>query len=97
MKSTPMEPPAEKPMLNVWHFVLECSNGAKVFLHPSLTSKEVECHDVDVPFDNVLPRSGKGGSNGKGTFKKFKYKTVIDKLKFVGPNAKAKPTAKARV
>ena len=69
-------------MLFVWDFVLVCSDGAQVFLHPNYRNTKIECYTAEPEQDHEFPLSGLGGTSGPGTFKYFKNKKVEAILRF---------------
>ena len=50
---------------------------------PQLYSNtKIECHKGEPAQDHEIPKSGKGGTSGPGTFKYFKQKNVTHTLRF---------------
>ena len=66
----------------VWDFVLTRADGPLVSLHPNYAKTEVKCYFGEAPEDYELPRTGAGGTSGRGTYKAFKYKNIDVMLKF---------------
>jgi hypothetical protein len=85
--------------LHVWDFVLECDNGAQVYIHPNFTRTTFSWQEEELVPDNEMPRSGPGGSDGPGTFRRFKDKHMKGTMRFdawlgnVPPKAKASATS----
>ena len=84
--------------LHQWDFVLVRQNGTEVWLHPSFSSKSVECllpqrEQENAQFDDI-PQSGPGGTSGPGTFRYHKTKNLKKMLQFkshiVNGNGKGK-------
>ena len=69
-------------MFKTWDFVLVCDDGTEVFLHPDFKSPKIACRTGEPATDHEIPKSGKGGSSGPGTYKHFKTKKVQMTLKF---------------
>ena len=67
---------------DTWDFVLTDGDGHSVHLHPSHKGPKVQAHMGQPPVDDEVPRAGRGGSDGRGTFKKFKQKGYDMALKF---------------
>ena len=65
-----------------WNFILERDNGSCVVLHPRWNNTKVDCKWSLPEMDHEVPRAGRGKSDGKGTFKKFKDKQWDEKLRF---------------
>ena len=82
-------------MLFVWDFVLTLDNGTEIYLHPSYTQRKFPCFIGLPQTDHEVPRTGRGGTNGPGTFKYFKEKKADQMLRFK-PDDPAQGTAKAK-
>ena len=65
-----------------WDFVLTYGDGHTVYLHPSHQGNKVQAYFGQPPADDEVPRTGRGGSDGRGTFKKFKHKGYNATLTF---------------
>ena len=76
--------PPSADMLRIWDFVLVCEDGTEVGLHTNFSDKKIACYLGAAAQDHELPRSGKGGTSGRGTFKYFKNKRCQMTLKFDG-------------
>ena len=76
----------------VWDFVLTRNDGTQICIHPAGSSEEIEARFPrpeigadDEIVDEELPKGrygGLGGSEGSGTFKKYKQRYVDKKLRF---------------
>ena len=53
----------------IWDFVVTRADGTAFRLHPSQTSNKVEIIAVGRPFETDGPSSGKGKSDGPGTYR----------------------------
>jgi len=83
------------PQMAVWNFYLERDDGSFCSLHPGYSNNKVaykEGQDDGGPV--ALPRTGLGGSNGRGTYKFYKMQGVDKMLRFDGTK---KPMAAAPV
>ena len=85
----PMEflPPSKEAhragvQLKIWDFVLEFDDGSEVYLHPEYSNPKISCFAGAPQPDHELPRTGKGGSSGRGTYKFFKNKQYGTTLSF---------------
>ena len=65
-----------------WDFLLTRDDGSVVLLHPNLTVNTISCKFSVPPSDHEIPRSGLGGTSGRGTFKYFANKYVEKQLKW---------------
>ena len=65
-----------------WDFVLMYGDGHIVHLHPAHKGNKVPAYFGQPPVDDEVPRTGRGGSDGRGTFKKFKHKGYNATLTF---------------
>ena len=57
-------------------------DGTTVSIHPNWSRSKFSCYTGDATQDHELPKSGKGGTSGPGTFKYFKNKHHETTLKF---------------
>jgi hypothetical protein len=73
---------ASPDMLLIWDFVLLCEDGTEVFLHPNYSDKKIAAFIGEPQQDHEVPRTGLGGTSGKGTFKYFKNKFTTATLRF---------------
>jgi hypothetical protein len=73
---------APEEMLKIWDFVLVCKDGTLVCLHPNFSNTKIDCYTGVAEEDDELPRSGRGGTSGPGTYKYFKNKTIACTLRF---------------
>lgn len=83
LKTLKRSPPPDVRLCE-WDFVLECDDGTLVSLHPNYGNTTIACYKGAPANDHELPRTGKGGSNGPGTFKYFLNKNKGKTLKFDG-------------
>ena len=75
----------------VWDFVLVRDDGSRVALHPNWSNTSVECKFAQqLRSDTSVPRTGLGGTSGRGTFRIFSQKQVDCKMRFDAGKAKAK-------
>ena len=65
-----------------WDFVLTYGDGHVVHLHPEYRGTRVAANVGTPPVDDEVPRAGRGGSDGRGTFSKFKHKGYNATLRF---------------
>ena len=65
-----------------WDFVLTYGDGHTVYLHPSHQGNKVQAYFGQPPVDEEVPQTGRGGSDGRGTFKKFSHKGYNETLTF---------------
>ena len=70
--------------LGLWDWMLENAEGRQIYLHPSYGSTKIECKLNTPREDGEIPTTGRGGSDGAGTFKHYKTKNVDATLKFDG-------------
>ena len=77
------DPPA---MLHIWDFVLTLENGREVWLHPEHSSPKFGAYFEKPAEDYEIPRTGKGGTSGPGTYKYFKQKCYEVELRFDATN-----------
>jgi hypothetical protein len=69
-------------MLKIRDFVLVGDNGRELFLHPNYSNTKIACYTGMAAEDHEIPVTGKGGSNGKGTFRSFRDRRVQGTLRF---------------
>ena len=67
---------------NSWDFALTFRNGEVVHLHPDYSQTRILCNRGVPAADDEVPRTGRGGSSGRGTFTKYKNKGYNSALKF---------------
>ena len=82
----------------VWNFVLERDDGTLVSLHPNFSNTKVSCQVGGWRSDDgELPKSGKGGTSGKGTYRYFINKHEDVTLRFdARKNGKGTPQSRSR-
>ena len=73
-----------------WDFFLETDLGTLIALHPDFTSLKVACYKGIPATAFELPATGKGGSSGRGTFRRFKTKKLDVTLRFEPMGSKGK-------
>ena len=83
------DPERQDEMLFVWDFVLTLEDRTQIFLHPAYNGLKIQAFAHEPRRDHELPRNGKGGTNGPGTFRYFANKTYDTTLKF-------RPTGKGK-
>jgi len=65
--------PKTPSQLRVWDFVLERQDGSKIRIHPQWSSRTTEVFEGDGHSPAAQPpRAGLGGSDGRGTFARYK-------------------------
>ena len=69
-------------MWDIWDFCLVRDDGIEVFIHPEWKGTKIPCYVGEAPEDREIPRNGLGGSNGPGTFRRFKNKKKDYVLRF---------------
>ena len=69
-------------LMKVWNFVLVRDDGTSVSLHPNFNDTKVSCKFGQAGVDLELPRTGKGGTSGPGTFRHFANKHTDVTLRF---------------
>ena len=69
-------------MLRIWGFVLSRDDGSTVRLHPNYSNTKIQCKSGDPVQNHELPRTGKGGSSGRGTFRRYVGLQVDKTLRF---------------
>ena len=72
----------EPAQAQTWDFVLTFRSGRVVYLHPNWKGTEVSAHFGTPPPDAEVPKTGLGGSDGKGTYMRFKWKGYNTTLRF---------------
>jgi hypothetical protein len=84
------------PMLMVWDFVLMRSDGTKIYLHPNYGDTKIPCYelafDAEHEQDHEVPRSGKGGTSGPGTFRRLASRPYTSTLRFDVSRTPQSPT-----
>ena len=82
-----------KVKLPMWDFVLHRDDGTGVRLHPHWGDRKVEALPLVPHADTVSPpAAGLGGTDGRGTFRKYKDLGVERKVKFDAAREKGRPT-----
>ena len=72
----------EPTPVQTWDFVLTFGNGRVVNLHPNWNNNKVSA-SIGTPTPGAeVPRDVLGGTNGKGTFRRFSQKGYNTTLKF---------------
>ena len=67
----------------IWDFIVVRDDGSAIRLHPNWSNTKVETFDAPPGLEDFeLPRTGKGGTSGPGTFKYFKSKNAQRVLRF---------------
>ena len=61
-------------MMVTWDFALVCDDGTQVCLHPNFKDHKISCFKGEGVQDHEIPKTGLGGTSGKGTYNKFKHK-----------------------
>jgi hypothetical protein len=83
--------------LKVWNFVLVRDDGTMVALHPNFSNTKVSCQFGGWRSDHELPRSGRGGTSGRGTYRYFINKHEDVTLRFdARKNGKGTPQSRSR-
>ena len=70
------------PRKNIWDLVFYRDDGSCVTLHPDWKTTKIACTYGMPTADTEVPQSGMGGSDGAGTFKKYKNKQHHLTLRF---------------
>ena len=91
----PPPPTARNPlqssgdMLKIWDFVVFRANGTVISLHPNYSNTKIRCYEgvqahlgPGPASSQEIPRTGKGGTSGPGTYKHFKYRNCDKVLRF---------------
>ena len=71
-------------MLYIWDFVVLRDDGTVAGLHPNFSNNNIEYYEGMAEEHMEIPATGKGGTNGPGTFQYFIKKGVQRKLRFDG-------------
>ena len=79
--------------LNVWDFALTRDDGSYLSLHPNYSNTKVQCKVRWPKLDEERPKTGPGGTSGRGTYQYFIKKEVDSALKFDVSQALANPPA----
>ena len=70
-------------LLLIWDFIMVRDDGSAIRLHPNWSNTKVETFDAPPGLEDFeLPRTGKGGTSGPGTFKYFQSKNAHKVLRF---------------
>ena len=70
-------------MMKEWDFVLFRDDGSSLSLHPNFSNTKVAYKaGYSLLNDHEVPSTGLGGTDGRGTFKRFTTKGVERTLKF---------------
>ena len=69
-------------VFHVWDFVFFRSDGSQIGCHPEYAHTKFGSYEGQAQKDHELPKGGKGGSSGKGTYKYFKKKGIDHYLRF---------------
>ena len=69
-------------MLMIWDFVVVRDDGTQVFLHPEYSTTKFQCFTGPPMQDHEIPKTGLGGTSGRGTYKYFKGKLNEVTLRF---------------
>ena len=77
---------------HIWDFVFFRSDGSQIGIHPEYSKTKFASYEGEARSDHELPRGGKGGSSGPGTYNYFKKKGIDQYLRF---DAKKNVTALA--
>ena len=59
-----------------WDFIVWRADGSYIAMHPNYSSTKIDCKTHWPVWDGELPRTGKGGTSGRGTFQGFVKKQV---------------------
>jgi hypothetical protein len=87
-------PTVTKPM---WDFVIHRSDGTGIRLHPNWSNTKVMTFEVAGHAAPVQPpRGGLGGTDGPGTFRRYREIANQQTLRFQATRRKAKGKAKAK-
>ena len=68
----------------IWDFVFFRSDGSQIGCHPEYSTTKFGSYEGKAQRDHELPKGGKGGSSGDGTYKYFKKKGTDQQLRFDG-------------
>ena len=75
-------------VFHIWDFVFFRSDGSQIGCHPDYSTTRIGSYEGHAKKDHELPKGGKGGSSGRGTYKYFKKKGIDLYLRF---DAEKKP------
>ena len=82
---------SSEDMLMVWDFVVFRANGTLISLHPNYSNVKIRCKEglqahlgPGPASSQEIPRTGKGGTSGPGTYKRFKFRNCDKVLRFDG-------------
>ena len=84
------------PMLKVWDFFLDREDGTCLTLHPNWSNTRVECKFRPPVMDHRIPRTGRGGSDGPGSYQRYVNRQVDAKLRFDAQKPKRKPQSRIK-
>ena len=69
-----------------YDFVLERNDGVSIYMHPGHSKPTVKgavlASGISFEQDHVVPKNGKGGSDGKGSFQPFLRKNYTHEMRF---------------
>ena len=88
--------PSMEGDLKVWDFVLFRNDGSCIALHPEYRSKTFACTRGMPVTDLEIPKHGRGGSDGAGTFKYFKNRQADKQLRFAASKEACAPAPQSR-
>ena len=77
--------PIPEDMLYEWFFILTRDDGSFVALRPNYSDTKIPCHwtaVAELQDPGEVPKTGLGGSSGRGTYTHFKEKNVKKTLRF---------------
>ena len=77
----------EEDMLFMWDFVFTLEDGREVSVHPEWAQTRFPAYKGVRREDRTIPRTGKGGTSGRGTYKRMKDRQKDATLKFDGSKA----------
>ena len=69
-------------VFHIWDFVFFRSDGSQIGCHPNYKSTKFGSYEGWAQKDHELPKGGKGGSSGPGTYTYFKKKGIDHYLRF---------------
>ena len=80
---------SSEDMLMVWDFVVFRDNGTLISLHPNFSDNKIRCKEglqahlgPGPASSQEIPRTGKGGTSGPGTYKRFKFRNCDKVIRF---------------
>jgi hypothetical protein len=89
--------PVDDVVILVWDFVFVRSDGTVVRLHPQRSTAKVETFEVEGTAVAVQPpAAGKGGSDGRGTYRYYKESQTRAHLTFDTLKGKGLPPFKCQ-